>query len=159
MRRARRATSRPAAALLAGLLLPAAAAAQPAAPPRPAASGTPVAAPAAAPGTVAPRYLPYVEFSADDPPPRVTLKQAYNEAAKRYNEILYEYHVTLERHDALVALHNGTADPAQRRQARAEAAPLRDRLVALRHEVAGRANAVNDAARQAAAGGVAIPPR
>lgn len=104
-----------------------------------------------------PRYLPYLEFAADDAAPSVALKQAYNDAVKRYNEALYDYHVTLERHNQLVDFASGPgASPAERQKAREEAAPLRARLDALRRDVLTRAAAVDAAARRAAAGGVTV---
>jgi hypothetical protein len=103
-----------------------------------------------------PKYLPYVEFAADDSPQAVGLKRGYNDAVQRYNQALYDYHVTLDRHDRLVEQYNASADPAQKRKARDEAETLRTRLAALRRDVLARAAAVDEAARRAAAGGVTI---
>jgi hypothetical protein len=118
-----------------------------------AASGQPSARPASA----APPYLSYTEFAADDTPATVALKRAYNDTVQRYNQSLYEYHVTLERHDRLVDVYNNqSSDPAERRKAREEAEALRVRLNALGRDVRARAGQVDDAARRAAAGGVTL---
>lgn len=101
-----------------------------------------------------PDYLPYVEFSPEDTPQQIALKQGYNEAIQRYNQTLYDYVVTLERHNRLADAHNNSADPAERKRARDEAQPLRVRLEELRRAVTARAAAVDQAARRAAAGGV-----
>jgi hypothetical protein len=105
-----------------------------------------------------PAYKPYVEFTADDTPQQVAAKRAFNEAAQRYNQALYDYHVTLERHDRLVERHNDpAADPAERHRARADALSLRSRLADLRRDVTARATAVDQAARRAAVLGVSTP--
>jgi hypothetical protein len=114
-----------------------------------------LAGPAAA-QTAKPDYRPYAEFRAADAPADVVLKKAYNEAVQRYNQALYDYHVTLERHDQLVDLYNRSGDPAVRDRARADAAPLRARLETQRREAQGRARAVDEAARRAASSGVAL---
>jgi hypothetical protein len=103
-----------------------------------------------------PDYRPYAEFRAADAPADVVLKKAYNEAVQRYNQALYDYHVTLERHDQLVDLYNRSADPAVRDRARADAAPLRARLETQRREAQARARAVDEAARRAAVAGVLL---
>jgi hypothetical protein len=112
--------------------------------------------PAAGAGPAKPEYLPYAPFGPDDPPAHVTLKRAYNDAVLRYNQALYDYHVTLEKHDHLVEIYNASTSAAERQKAREEAAPLLTRLTTLRREVLARAAAVDQAARQAAAGGVPI---
>ncbi len=103
-----------------------------------------------------PSYLPYAEFAADDAPQAVGFKRAYNDAVQRYNQSLYDYHVTLEKHDRLVELYNTSADAAAKKKARDEAEALRARLATLRRDVLNRATAVDEAARRAAAGGVSI---
>ena len=103
-----------------------------------------------------PKYLPYVEFAPEDPPQTVGLKRGYNDAVQRYNQALYDYHVTLDRHDRLVEQYNASADPAEKRKTREEAESLRTRLGVLRRDVLARATAVDDAARRAAAAGVSI---
>jgi hypothetical protein len=105
---------------------------------------------------IKPSYLPYAEFATDDTPQNVGLKRAYNEAVQRYNQSLYDYHVTLEKHDRLVETYNGSIDPMERKKAREEAEALRARLGALRRDVTSRAAGVDEAARRAAAGGVVI---
>ena len=105
---------------------------------------------------VTPDYLAYVEFAPEDTEDQITLKQAYNQAAQRYNQALYDYLVTLEKHDWLVTLHNGSSDEAERRQARAEARPLRAELEDLRRAVKRQAAAVDQAARRAASAGVSV---
>lgn len=115
-------------------------------------------APAAA-QAAKPSYLPYVEFSPQDTAPQVTAKQTYNEAVLRYNQTLYDYHVTLEQHDQLVELYNnGSISPADRQKARDQAVQLRTKLNALRREVTSRAAARDEAARRAAATGVIFTP-
>lgn len=114
------------------------------------------AQPGAPAAKAAPQYLSYAEFGADDPPGTVALKRAYNEAVQRYNQSLYDYHVTLERHDQLVDLHNRSTDPAEKRKTRDEAAALRGRLATLGRDVRTRAGLVDEAARRAAAGGVTL---
>ena len=106
--------------------------------------------------TAKPKYLPYAEFRAADAPADLVLKKAYNEAVQRYNQALYDYHVTLERHDQLVDLYSRSADPAERDRARADATPLRARLDTQRREAQGRARAVDEAARRAASAGVTL---
>jgi hypothetical protein len=103
-----------------------------------------------------PNYLPYADFSGDDSGQVVTLKRAYNDAVQRYNQGLYDYHVTLERHDRLVDLHNRTIDPAEQKKAREEALALRTRLGSLRRDVSSLAKAVDEAWARAAAAGVSI---
>ncbi len=103
-----------------------------------------------------PSYLGYAEFAPDDTAQAVALKQAYNRAAQRYNQALYEYLVTLDAHDRLVDAHNASHDPAAKKQARDAAQPLRAKLADLRRQVTSRAAAVDEAARRAAAGGVVI---
>jgi len=105
-----------------------------------------------------PQYLPYAAFTAEDTAERIGLKQAYNDAVLRYNDGLYDYHVTLGKHDQLVELYNGSTDPVERQKARDQAAPLRAKLATLRGEVTSRAAAVDQAARRAAAAGVSIKP-
>lgn len=95
-----------------------------------------------------PRYLPYAEFGAGEPADGVARKQAYNEAVRRYNEALYAYHVTLERHDQLVDLVNAPATgPADRKRARVEATSLRTRLAVLRRDVTVRARQLDHTPR------------
>jgi hypothetical protein len=106
--------------------------------------------------TVKPSYLAYAEFKPDDTPQNVALKRAYNDAVQRYNQSLYDYHVTLEKHDRLVETYNGSIDPVERKKAREEAEGLRGRLAGLRRDVTSRAALVDEAARRAAAGGVVI---
>ena len=103
-----------------------------------------------------PKYLPYVEFAPEDSPQAVGLKRGYNDAVQRYNQALYDYHVTLDRHDRLVEQYNASVDPAGKRKTREEAESLRGRLATLRRDVLTRATAVDEAARRAAAGGVSI---
>lgn len=103
-----------------------------------------------------PEYLPYTAFTSDDSAGHIALKQAYNDAVLRYNQALYDYHVTLERHDQLVEIHNGSSDPVERQRAREQATPLRARLTVLRREVISRAGAVDLAVSRAAGGGVTI---
>jgi hypothetical protein len=103
-----------------------------------------------------PNYLPYAEFSGDDTSQAVTLKRAYNDAVQRYNQGLYDYHLTLERHDRLVDLHNKTTDPAEQKKAREEATALRTKLGGLRRDVTAMARTVDEAWTRAAAGGVPI---
>ena len=104
-----------------------------------------------------PQYLPFAEFSSDDPPAHVSVKQAYNDAVERYNKAIYEYHVTLGQHDQLVDLYNRAGTPAdQQEKARAEAAPLRAKLQTLRGEVTRLAAAVDDARRRATQAGVTL---
>jgi hypothetical protein len=103
-----------------------------------------------------PNYLPFAEFTAGDSPERTAVKRGYNDAVNRYNQALYEYHVTLENHDRLVDAYNGSTDPAERKKVRDEAEALRARLATLRREVTNRAAAVDQAARRAAAAGVSI---
>ena len=111
---------------------------------------------AAAAQPAKPNYLPYAEFAADDGAQAIGLKRAYNEAVHRYNQSLYDYHVTLEKHDRLVDLYNTSADAAAKKKARDEAEALRARLATLRRDVLSRAAAVDEAARRAAAGGITI---
>jgi hypothetical protein len=104
-----------------------------------------------------PNYLGYEEFSPRDTPERIAAKGEFNQAAQRYNQALYEYHVTLERHDRLVEIHNdGATDPAERKKAREEAEALRAKLGELRREVTTRAAKVDEARRRAAALGLSI---
>jgi hypothetical protein len=103
-----------------------------------------------------PNYLPYAEFAGDDSGQAVTLKRGYNDAVQRYNQGLYEYHVTLEKHDRLVDLHNRATDPIEQKKARDEAVALRGRLGMLRRDVTTLAKAVDDAWARATAGGVSI---
>jgi hypothetical protein len=103
-----------------------------------------------------PQYLSYTEFATDDTPAAVTVKRAYNDAVQRYNQSLYEYHVTLERHDRLVDVYNQSSDPGERRKAREEAEALRARLAGLGRDVRTRAGQVDDVARRAAAAGVTL---
>jgi len=103
-----------------------------------------------------PNYLGYVDFAADDTAQAGALKRAYNDAVHRYNQSLYDYHVTLEKHDRLVDLYNRSTDPAQQRAARDEATALRGKLATVRRDALANAAAVDEAARRAAAGGVTI---
>ena len=103
-----------------------------------------------------PNYLPYADFSGDDSGQVVSLKRAYNDAVQRYNQSLYDYHVTLERHDRLVDLHNNTTDPAEQKKAREEALALRTRLGTLRRDVSTLAKTVDEAGARAAAAGISI---
>jgi len=104
-----------------------------------------------------PNYLPFAEFAADDAPPAIGLKRAYNEAVQRYNQSLYDYHVTLEKHDFLVDTYNRSTDAAERKKARDEAELLRARLTTLRRDVTARAAAVDEAARRAVGAGIKLP--
>lgn len=106
--------------------------------------------------SVKPKYLAYLDFAATDSPEVVSLKHAYNDAVSQYNRALYDYFVTLERHDRLVELHASSPDPAEKRKARDDARPLRARLTELSREVKTRATAVDQAARRAAVGGVPL---
>lgn len=103
-----------------------------------------------------PNYLGYLDFAADDTVQAGSLKRTYNDAVHRYNQSLYDYHVTLEKHDGLVDLYNRSIDPGQQKTAREEATALRGKLTALRRDVTANAAAVDEAARRAAAGGVTI---
>jgi hypothetical protein len=103
-----------------------------------------------------PEYLRYADFAAGDSTAQLAAKQAYNEAVERYNKALYDYYLTLERHDQLVAAHNRASTPAEQQKARAEAAPLRTKLEALRRDVTAAWNAVDQARRRAAQAGVAV---
>jgi hypothetical protein len=103
-----------------------------------------------------PNYLPYAEFAANDSSQVVTLKRVYNDAVQRYNQGLYDYHVTLEQHDRLVDLHNRTTDSAEQKKAREEAMALRTKLGTLRRDVSAFAKAVDEAWARAAAAGVSI---
>lgn len=103
-----------------------------------------------------PEYLRYAEFGPDDSASQLAAKQAYNEAVERYNKALYDYYVTLERHDQLVELHNRATTPAEQQKARAEAAPLRTKLDGLRRDVTGAWSAVEQARRRAAQAGVPV---
>ncbi len=105
-----------------------------------------------------PQYLPYVDFSQQEPANHVAVKKAYNEAVQRYNQGLYDYYATLEKHDRLVDLGNTSADPGERQKARDEAAPLRAKLTSLRGEITRLAAAVDQAARRASAEGVSVRP-
>jgi hypothetical protein len=103
-----------------------------------------------------PTYLPYAEFATDDNGEVVTLKRGYNDAVQRYNQGLYDYHVTLEKHDRLVEVHNRSIDPAEQKKAREEAQGLRTRLGVLKRDVTAMARAVDEAWARAAAKGVSI---
>ena len=86
----------------------------------------------------------------------MTLKRGYNDAVQRYNQGLYDYHVTLEKHDRLVDLHNRSIDPVEQKKAREEAQGLRTKLGALKRDVTAMAKAVDEAWARAAARGVSI---
>jgi hypothetical protein len=103
-----------------------------------------------------PTYLPYAEFANEDTSEVVTLKRGYNDAVQRYNQGLYDYHVTLEKHDRLVEIHNRSIDPAEQKKAREEAQGLRTRLGVLKRDVTAMAKAVDEAWARAAARGVSI---
>ncbi len=105
-----------------------------------------------------PQYLPYADFSQQEPANHVVVKKAYNEAVQRYNQGLYDYYATLEKHDRLVDLGNTSADAVERQKARDEAAPLRAKLTSLRGEITRLAAAVDQAARRASAEGVSVRP-
>jgi len=115
-----------------------------------------VAQPATPPSPTAPKYLSFAEFGTDDTPATVALKRAYNEAVQRYNQSLYDYHVTLERHDRLVDAYNQSTDGTEKKKARDEAEALRARLGTLGRDVRARAGLVDEAARRAAASGVTL---
>ena len=117
--------------------------------------GVPVAIPAQ---PTKPNYLPFAEFSPADTQAQIDVKKAYNDAAERYNRILYDYHATLEQHDRLVELYRGSSDPAERQRAKDEAAPLRAKLTSLQRDAAAAFAAVDQAARRAGAAGVSIRP-
>jgi hypothetical protein len=114
--------------------------------------------PARAQSCEKPHYLAYAEFTADDAPPHVASKQAYNVAVERYNQAVYEYCLTWRRHSQLVELHNRSASPVERDRTRTEAGPLRARLETLRREVARLAAQVDQAKRQAAEAGTTLAP-
>jgi hypothetical protein len=124
------------------------------------AAGLALAALAATVAAQAPRpeYLPYAEFRGDEPAAHHAVKQAYNEAVERYNKALYDYYVTLDRHDQLVEAFTRASNPAEQQKARAEAAPLRARLQVLRRDVTAAAAAVDQAKRRAAQAGVTLAP-
>jgi len=128
----------------------------PATPPVPATPPTTSSTTAPATSPTAPKYLSYTEFDAADPPATVAIKRAYNEAVQRYNQALYDYHVTLERHDRLVDVYNQSSDGAEKKKARDEAETLRARLAGLGRDVRARATGVDQAARRAAAAGVSL---
>jgi len=117
--------------------------------------GVPVAIPAQ---STKPNYLPFAEFSPADTQAQIDFKKAYNDAAERYNKVLYDYHATLEQHDRLVELYRASSDPAERQRAKDEAAPLRAKLASLRRDAAASFGAVDQAARRAEAAGVSIRP-
>jgi hypothetical protein len=108
------------------------------------------------PQVPAPQYLPFSEFAADDSPAQRSARQAYNESVERYNKALYDYHVTLAQINQLADLHNGAATAAERDKARADAAPLRTKLDALRREVNTLVAAVDQARRKASQAGVTV---
>lgn len=108
----------------------------------------------AATATPKPEYLPYLEFAADEGASRVAAKQAYNDAAERYNKALYDYYVTLERHDQLVDTYNRSPVPAEQQKARSEARPLRQKLDRLAAEVKTLARTVDQARQRAVRAGV-----
>lgn len=112
------------------------------------------AAPAADP--IQPKYLPYVEFTTEDTSERIALKKAYNDAVLAYNQALYDYLVTLERHDRLVDIHNTSSDEAERKRARDQAQGFRTRLAELRRDVSTRASLVDQVGRRAAAAGISV---
>jgi hypothetical protein len=103
-----------------------------------------------------PQYLPFAEFASDDSAPQVSVKQAYNDAVERYNKTLYDYHVTLGQHDQLVEQHNRAGTPAEQEKARADASPLRTKLLTLRRDVTTLAAAVDQARRRATQAGVTL---
>ena len=117
--------------------------------------GVPVVVPAQ---STKPNYLPFAEFSPADTQAQIDFKKAYNDAAERYNKVLYDYHATLEQHDRLVELYRASSDPAERQRAKDEAAPLRAKLASLRRDAAASFGAVDQAARRAEAAGVSIRP-
>jgi len=103
-----------------------------------------------------PQYLGFTEFATDDSAPQIASRQAYNTAVERYNKAIYDYCVAWSRHSQLVEIYNGSANPAERDKARAEAGPLRSKLDALRRDVTTLAGAVDQARRRAAQAGVSI---
>jgi hypothetical protein len=103
-----------------------------------------------------PQYLPFAEFAPDEAAAHVTAKQAYNDAVERYNKALYEYHVTLGQHDQLVEVYRKSGTPAEQEKARADAAPLRTKLDALRKDVLSLAGTVDQARRRAVQAGVTL---
>jgi hypothetical protein len=105
-----------------------------------------------------PLYLPYAAFAPDDTGSHLSAKQAYNDAVERYNKALYDYHVTLGRHDQLVEVHRRAGTPAEQEKARAAATPLRARLETLSRDVTSLAAAVDQARRRAAQAGVTLTP-
>jgi hypothetical protein len=115
-----------------------------------------VAGRAAAQSCESPQYLGFTEFQAEDSAPQIASRQAYNAAVERYNKAVYEYCVTWNRHSQLVELYNGSAGPAERDKARAEAGPLRSKLDTLRREVGTLASVVDQARRRAAQAGINI---
>ncbi len=105
-----------------------------------------------------PDYKRYAEFAPEDTQSRIAVKRAYNEAAQSYNQVLYEYYVTLEKHDRLVDVHgNSAVDAAERKRARDEAQALRGKLADLGRLVKTRAATVDQASRRAAELGVSTP--
>ena len=115
------------------------------------------AARAQAPQTPAPQYLPFSEFGTDDSATQRSARQTYNDAVERYNKALYDYHVTLDQINRLADVHNSpTATPAERDKARADAAPLRTKLDALRRDVNALAAGVDQARRKASQSGVTV---
>jgi hypothetical protein len=114
--------------------------------------------PARAQGPSAPRpeYLPFAEFTSNDAPAQIAAKQAYNDAVERYNKTLYDYHVTLGQVNQLADAFNRAGTAAEREKARADAAPLRAKLGALRRDATTLAAAVDQARRKANQAGVTL---
>jgi hypothetical protein len=107
------------------------------------------------PQAPAPQYLPFSEFAAGDSDAQRSARQGYNDSVERYNKALYDYHVTLAQINQLADVHNSpTATAAERDKARADSAPLRTKLEALRRDVTTLAAAVDQARRQASQAGV-----
>ncbi|MGH7320436.1 MAG: hypothetical protein ACRELA_12530 [Candidatus Rokuibacteriota bacterium] len=105
-----------------------------------------------------PDYKRYAEFAPEDTQSRIAVKRAYNEAAQSYNQALYDYYVTLEKHDRLVEVHaNSSVDAAERKRARDQAQTLRVKLADLGRLVTTRAATVDQASRRAAELGVSTP--
>jgi hypothetical protein len=116
---------------------------------------SPVLAGAAEP--IKPAYLPFAEFSPEDTREQIAARRDYNLAIRAYNQALYEYHVTLERHDRLVEVYNAaTTDPAERKRAREEAERLRFTMGQLGQDIQARASQVDQAWRRAADTGLTI---
>jgi hypothetical protein len=105
-----------------------------------------------------PEYLPFAEFASNDSAAQQSAKRSYNDAVERYNKALYDYHVTLGQLNQLIDIYNGAGTGAEREKARADAAPLRAKLEALRRDAVTLAAVVDQARRKASQAGVTLTP-